>query len=745
MEPALSNSNDLAVIVPVYNGFAHVESCLTALRPTATAGTRILLIDDASPDPRIVPLLAAFAADFPNGVEVIQRSVNGGFIHTVNDGIRAAGTADCLILNSDTEPVGRWIEGMREVLERELRVGVVFPTSNNATIYSVGELEAFRTVAGDEVIERCMWEAFGGRSLDVPTGAGFCMYLRRAMLDAVGLLNPIFGMGYGEENDLCQRARKAGFTIRWALGALVFHSGGGSMVDAGVRGLALSTIPENEEILRELHPTYGDDIDDPAFRRRVELVRDDIRERMLDAVLRATPPAVHICHLRPRPESMGGIERHVRDLIAAQAARRPVAVVYADGFSIAADLHIGGYQRTFRTTVPAEALGTFRSCGTSERVASLVADVLHGRIAHIHHLIGFAFDLPRVLADAGVKTVFTVHDYYLASPNVTLHGDGGDPDVPQWFEGFFGSVRWTSSDWTAAGRDALKAMSAVIAPTTTARDQLLLALRLDPADATHVMVRCHAHAKRTGGPSGASLRSERPRALFLGSSQRPEKGRATVEEIVPLLLEGGLEVHFLGARRDHFAGSPWALDRRVVFHGYYAADMVVTHIRRIAPAVGILVSPWHETFGYTLSELRTAGVPCVVGPLGGVAERVRHAGDGVVADGAPAIADAVLALVADPARHGELARRSLDANAAGESVATYAEAVDELLRTCPTPVDTRPQIPPLTALLATGGVAGPVQRSLRKVAKDKVWPYIPTAALPWLVRAKRWSSHVKRR
>src|SRR5690606_27338712 len=46
----------------------------------------------------------------------------------------------------------------------------------------------------------------------VPTGNGFCMYIRRTALKDVGLLDAeAFPRGYGEENDFCMRALRSGW------------------------------------------------------------------------------------------------------------------------------------------------------------------------------------------------------------------------------------------------------------------------------------------------------------------------------------------------------------------------------------------------------------------------------------------------------------------------------------------------------------------------------------------------------
>ena len=70
---------------------------------------------------------------------------------------------------------------------------------------------------------------------DLPTGVGFCLYLRRALLDDDRLLRrAAFGAGYGEENDLCLRAAKAGWRNVLADNAFVVHTGGRSF--AGQQG-----------------------------------------------------------------------------------------------------------------------------------------------------------------------------------------------------------------------------------------------------------------------------------------------------------------------------------------------------------------------------------------------------------------------------------------------------------------------------------------------------------------------------
>ena len=66
---------------------------------------------------------------------------------------------------------------------------------------------------------RALWQHAGLAYPALPTGNGFCLYIRRSVIDAVGLLDEAaFPQGYGEENDFCQRASHRGLRHLICLG-----------------------------------------------------------------------------------------------------------------------------------------------------------------------------------------------------------------------------------------------------------------------------------------------------------------------------------------------------------------------------------------------------------------------------------------------------------------------------------------------------------------------------------------------
>ena len=59
---------------------------------------------------------------------------------------------------------------------------------------------------------------------EVPLLNGFCTMMRRSVVEELGFLDEVnFPQGYGEENDLCLRARKAGYRLALADHVYVYY------------------------------------------------------------------------------------------------------------------------------------------------------------------------------------------------------------------------------------------------------------------------------------------------------------------------------------------------------------------------------------------------------------------------------------------------------------------------------------------------------------------------------------------
>ncbi|MFO1493637.1 MAG: glycosyltransferase [Lysobacterales bacterium] len=223
------------IVIPVYNAAPLLARCLTALDRWTDAGeARVWVIDDASPDPAIQPLLQDWRARSPLAPTVLRNAQNLGFVGSVNRGMRES-RADVLLLNADTEVTPGWLPRMRAPLA-DPRVATVTPFSNNAEICSWPEFCRAHPVPSDSEVIAAAFAGEPPEWIDLPTAVGFCMLIRRATLDAIGDFDQAtFGRGYGEENDFCLRAAGHGWRNVIATDAYVVHAGGGSFAPLGLK------------------------------------------------------------------------------------------------------------------------------------------------------------------------------------------------------------------------------------------------------------------------------------------------------------------------------------------------------------------------------------------------------------------------------------------------------------------------------------------------------------------------------
>ncbi len=242
-------SAGITIVVPVYNGFSALIRCLRALEQQA-GPARVLLIDDASTDVRVLPLLRQYSER--NQWQLQRHRQNRGFVHTANAGLQQA-DGHVVLLNADAIVTPRWLHALRLVIESTSDLATATPWSNNAEICSFPRFLTNHSVPAyaDDLAES-LFRYHRPRYPRIPTGVGFCLLITAAAKKRIGLLDEsTFGHGYGEENDYCLRAAAAGMKNVLIDNAYVAHIGNQSFADLGLKA--------DEHSMRRLlgkHPHY---------------------------------------------------------------------------------------------------------------------------------------------------------------------------------------------------------------------------------------------------------------------------------------------------------------------------------------------------------------------------------------------------------------------------------------------------------------------------------------------------------
>ena len=602
------NAKPVAIIVPVYTGFEETKSCiLSVIDSSALSFADFIVINDCSPDGCLVNWLEQASGRY--GFKLLHNKENLGFVATVNRGMSLTSEVDVLLLNSDVEVAEDWLERLQKVAYLNDKVASVTPMSNNATISSFpnfcedNELLFGRSV--DQLHQYFSNNFDENDSYIVPSGVGFCMYMRRDAIDIVGKFDVLnFGRGYGEENDWCHRAEALGLYNYQALNVFAYHKGGVSFA-AEQDERKLKAIQK----LNQIHPKYEPNVHefigvDPGRRSRIKAIWGMVGNSDNSVYL-------HISH-----KLGGGVQQHI-DELSCVLSDRLVSLLLCpqeDGQSVA--LYVTDRGKKLRDCL------VFNVETDYEDLKTLLKAVGVSRV-HFHHLMGVHPKIWSIPNDLECPYDFTVHDYYCVNGNPTLIGEDfqyvDEPDQKKFDKRCFAAypIPVSGDTWRENHLDLLRGAARIIAPSVDTKrrfrrffdlDNIIVARHIENWGDKEQCVKVQSVLKASGS---------RPKVLVLGALSR-EKGADVLEAVAKITQD--CEFHLLGYSYKQ-------LDESVITHGPYEQKNILTKIAEIEPDIIWFPCRWPETYSYTLSAALKSGFPIVASDIGAFSERVADLGN----------------------------------------------------------------------------------------------------------------------
>ena len=222
----------VAVVILNWNGRSLLEQFLPSVVRYSSDAT-IYIADNASTDDSV-----SFVSENYPTVKIIQNKVNGGYAKGYNDALRNLDEDLFVLLNSDVEVTGGWLEPAISLFQKDANLAAAQPK-----ILDFQKRDRFEYAgAAGGFIDRLGYPYCRGRifnTMETDNGqyddivkifwaTGACLFIRRsAYLEVEGFDEDFFT--HQEEIDLCWRLQASGRTIMYAGNSVVYHLGGGTL------------------------------------------------------------------------------------------------------------------------------------------------------------------------------------------------------------------------------------------------------------------------------------------------------------------------------------------------------------------------------------------------------------------------------------------------------------------------------------------------------------------------------------
>ena len=225
------------IVMAVWNNLELTKSCVDSIIKDTDVDYRIIIIDNASND-ETKKYLEGLKDKEGVRVLLVRNESNLGFIKAVNQGIRLSDAPYLCLINNDTIVTKGWLSEMIRVAQSSPQIGLINPSSN-----TLGQ-KPDKGESVEACAERLKKER--ARQTEIGSAVGFCMLIKKEVIDKIGVLDEIYGMGNFEDTDYSRRAIKEGYICARAHRAYVFHDEGSSFIRGRI-------FDENFERNREIY------------------------------------------------------------------------------------------------------------------------------------------------------------------------------------------------------------------------------------------------------------------------------------------------------------------------------------------------------------------------------------------------------------------------------------------------------------------------------------------------------------
>ena len=475
----------------------------------------------------------------------------------------------------------------------------------------------------------------------IPTAVGFCMFIKRDVLEKVGLFDDeSYSKGYGEENDFCCRVTEYGYVNVLDDATFIYHRGSMSF-----KNDKESLIIRNSEVLRSKFPYYFDRVSSFLSSNSVLPLIENINKQ-LKAYSRTPKRKVLLFTHNTVDEDWlfkrGGTEYHVHDLIQ-DIEEIEFFTITTSGTRVLLKKFNNRTSTNFNFFIdnPIEAHTFYQ-----EDYKRILTDILKGfsiDLIHIHHLQRHTFDIFSLAKQFMIPLVYTVHDYHLICPSILLMDDHGDycyenislEKCSQCLHNKMGYGTAFREQWHKEVEKNLTSLDLIIFPSKSPMDYFEREYGISQLQIPYKIIEHGILIKDDiehviNESEGSQTKRKIFNVAFVGNFAK-HKGSEYISEVIRK-KEKDISVNWYLIGEIHDRVLEEFNSDNVYKIGGYKRENLSTLLRELNIDLVCLISIVPETFSYTLSESWASGIPVLVNNRGALGSRVDNNETGWIID-----------------------------------------------------------------------------------------------------------------
>ena len=243
-QPVKPFDGKVSIIILNFNTKASVQACIESIQKyTHDIDYEVVVIDNGSTDGSIEMLKGV------SGITLIENKTNVGVARGWNQGIRTVNPVnDIVVLNSDILVEEGWLAKLNKVAYSDLTIGVVGCRIKGHKNHNGYLLHTGAFIKRDGMGEENEWglplRDYGqcqvNKEAQIVVGA--CMYIKREMLDKVGLFDEQYTPAYFEDSDMCLKISSAGYKVFYCGEVTLLHEHGATSRANNINAASLLSV-----------------------------------------------------------------------------------------------------------------------------------------------------------------------------------------------------------------------------------------------------------------------------------------------------------------------------------------------------------------------------------------------------------------------------------------------------------------------------------------------------------------------